>query len=809
MKKILAIILCATLVIGMLPAVFATTTGEETETLEYVFSKTATGGNATATYENVLAAGVSPDKWALVGASWYQGSSLATDLWYSAATTTRVGSQAVGFAVKIYVDTPGTYIPTVSYLKSKYGAIFDMYVLDSKDVPSTWNMEEFGSKSTGAAFAIEDYNKNTVNSVVKKVITAKNTYEKDTGENASVYNEEELDYVKGVPVEFDEVGDYYVIFGISGADTQAETINSVYYLRLSGLKFTPDKTHTFNIDTGAMTVAAAAAATAAYDNSDKSTGLVSGTLRPGTGLQFINELSEIDEADSNRWALRYKAPAEDGTPSVQDTAALTIGKRGNASGSAVINAIYRYGTDHIDAKLALLLEISYAGKYNLAVNGTKSTVGTAADVYMIPEADVLANNDTISLSFIKTYAPVGRLDTKGEDVAASFDIGTVELEKGNYYIIFVFNSNSTSVNNKGNHYFYLSNIVLTEDESEDVVITPDQMTQNELSFAVNANVAGAEVTADITDYEQGLVAEVSRGKTIKLEAKPLEGYEFAGWKRGGVEDDARGIYLDKSASFDYKIMTNTYLTAVYVEKKATAEGTKAVEFWNEYGTFFARNEEKDGFISVPDASLTGYIFDAWYADGTDALAVENSKIDVSALSSAVTRAMAKYSGTAAVSGYAVANGSTTDYQAARKFGDPVSSTDAAATCWRRDGKIVAYDVDTYTHYVWDATQILSSYEPITDKTPIVVLEDTAIDGARMIEYDRGDTSKYEICEVGILFGSQDDMVISSCEHKATSQKNSNHGQFSAAPLDEDHTYARGYMIYKNINTGVYHVIYAD
>lgn len=810
MKKILSIILCAALVIGMIPAAFATTTGDAGA---FVYNFTTAGekeGNWTrASYYKM-----NTQAYHAEGARMLPNSGYAT-----------LGNNGIAYKIEIPQGADGTYKAEFTYAGIESGGIVNIYLLSQEDDKKAWwyvegttsnssvNMEASGSQGSKSAIcrAIGDNTTNGENSVVKKIIANADTYNAKTKNEDCDKDFSQIGLATGDSFEL-KAGTYYVILGLAGANEKAipysESFNS-YYFRPVSLKFVPDKTHTFNIDTDAITDEATAIAKEA-GAADKNKGIDSkGVLRPGTGLQFVNELSEIDASDSNRWAVRYNAPDASGTASVQDTATLQIDKRGNIA-MAVTGTTYRYGTDAAETKLALLLEISYAGKYKLTVNGAEAEYATAADVYMIPEADVVTNNNTLSLPFIKKYAPVGRIDEKGTSAAVEYEVGTVELKKENYYIVFLFNSdNEATYNNKGKQYFYLSKIVLTEDESEDVETAPDEMTQNELSFCVNANVAGAEITADIEEYVQGVVAEVSRGTTIALEAKPLDGYEFAGWKRGGVADDARGIYLDKSAEFDYKIMTNTYLTAVYVETKAAEEGVKAVEFWNEYGAFIARNEEKDGFIAVPDASLTGHILDGWYADGADVLEVTDNKISVSALSNALTRAMAKYSGTAAVTGYAVANGKTTDYQATRTFGDAVTATDSAATCWKRDGKIVAYDVDTYTHYVWDATQILSSYEPITDKTPIVVLEDTAIDGARMIEYDRGDTVKYEICEVGILFGSQDDMVISSCEHKATSQKNSNHGQFSAAPLDDEHTYARGYMIYKDLTSGTYNVIYAD
>ena len=239
MKKFLAIILCAALVIGMIPTVFANTT-EEPETLEYVFSKTAAGGTS-ATYDSVETAGISKNKWASAGYNWYYGGTLANDLWYITMQQVRVGVQPVSFGVKIHVDKTGLFAPKLEYLKSMYGAKLDMYIVNAEDVKPEWDMETSNSKATlGMGLAVEDYIANGENSVVKKLITSKNTYSPDTGADQAKYDLSEVDYAEGEPINFEKTGDYYVIFGVSGADESALTSGSksCYYIRLSKLTFT-------------------------------------------------------------------------------------------------------------------------------------------------------------------------------------------------------------------------------------------------------------------------------------------------------------------------------------------------------------------------------------------------------------------------------------------------------------------------------------------------------------------------------------------------------------------------------------------
>jgi len=76
--------------------------------------------------------------------------------------------------------------------------------------------------------------------------------------------------------------------------------------------------------------------------------------------------------------------------------------------------------------------------------------------------------------------------------------------------------------------------------------------------------------------------------------------------------------------------------------------------------------------------------------------------------------------------------------------------------------------------------------------------------ARMIEYDAGGK---KIVEAGILFGNGENMTVDSCLYKATSKKNSTHGQFTAKPANNTQTVARGYMIYQDGDE--YKVVYSD
>ena len=119
--------------------------------------------------------------------------------------------------------------------------------------------------------------------------------------------------------------------------------------------------------------------------------------------------------------------------------------------------------------------------------------------------------------------------------------------------------------------------------------------------------------------------------------------------------------------------------------------------------------------------------------------------------------------------------------------------------WLRDGKVVDFG-KTYTFYVWGDTKITTADSG--DSSAPKVFLDIAKGNARMIEYDKGD---YKIVEVGILFGNVGDkLTVGSCDEKMNSQRNSDHGQFSA---QSDYEQAKGYLIYQDGSE--YKVIYSE
>ncbi len=296
---------------------------------------------------------------------------------------------------------------------------------------------------------------------------------------------------------------------------------------------------------------------------------------------------------------------------------------------------------------------------------------------------------------------------------------------------------------------------------------------DKVSFAVTAT-NDAEISVNGISYN-GAVDSVVPGSLVTVTAPEVQGYKFRYWKSGYQN----GRYVSSEPEYSFRLVTHTFLTAVY-DKENT--DSPQVEFFNGNGAFIETVNVAKGALfgdnKIANPSLTGFAFTGWSLE--DSYVINGD-----------TRAVALYNEIGkSVGGAVKVNGVPVENPT---YDKKVEITVPGATCWKRDGKVVAFG-ESYTHYIWDATEITSSDEAI-EKTPIVVLENTTVDGAYMIEYD---AAGYEIVEAGIVFGA-DDATVGSCTSKATSQKNASHGQFTAKPSGSESA-ARGYIIYKDGST---------
>ena len=357
---------------------------------------------------------------------------------------------------------------------------------------------------------------------------------------------------------------------------------------------------------------------------------------------------------------------------------------------------------------------------------------------------------------------------------------------------------------------------LASDNPETSAKTQQLFKLKSLTFTESDGSFEEKEAADITgnvSFATSLDSKIQSlpfGSEVEIYAPETDsdGNIFKCWTKNGV-------FVSSKATDTYKVMTNTYLKAVYAPA-GTAEG-KVISFYKENGEYFATVAADDGRAVLPETepTLPGFIFKGWFtADGEELKAgdelTEKETIAIAMFEGRFTTTEAakenenistneKVNTASAKADKVNVNGA--DNSAVFNTEVVCTDTKGAVTHWLRDGRVASYDAK-YSYFVWDGTQIYSSYAPI-EKKPLILIENRTIDGAAMIEYDRGNQT---IAEVGILFGSSEKMTVDSCNSKASSQWNRAHGQFSATPYG-DEAYARGYLIYGT--AGNYKVIYTD
>ncbi|MBE6966592.1 MAG: hypothetical protein E7441_11240 [Ruminococcaceae bacterium] len=567
-----------------------------------------------------------------------------------------------------------------------------------------------------------------------------------------------------------------LLTGVAGGETTV-TVTYIYnekeYSATATVKVTePDKKHAFYFGTKYMTAAAKEVAGITDDN-------------PQTNdMSFVNtyEKIAIDTTNTHSWAVETL---------LNKCNEVTL--KSNAFEITALKSAY--DTDYNGSRFVLKTNIEYNGTYDMTARIATKGNGAEANVYMLP-----ANNsiNEITSAMLKNYSPVGRVDGDSTYTGGNVQsVGEVDLVKGDYYIVFDFNSARPTTGNSdgGNQIFEIRYIILNETESTEEALQTTAVSAP--TIAITSNLPGAEIKIETLD---------SVGASYTLNAPDEEGYTFLGWKRGVAKADGESyIETDGTAKFtDYKqndiikVYTNTFLTAVYEKNEPAATENPIIKFWNQDKSFLGAIA-KDDITTLPVVSLIGHSFKGWFTSPGKALVLDDVTVDTNAVASYEENSYLD-----ADNAYDKVRVNGEDVSES-KYGEAVVCEDnnGIVTHWLRDGKIVSYD-KKYTHYIWDGTVISSSYAPV-EKKPLVVLENTTIDGASMIEYDGAGK---EIVEVGILFGEAGSTpVVGSTFDKYVSQRSDNHGQLAAKPINDSYTVARGYMIY--IDGGKTYVIYSE
>ncbi len=705
------------------------------------------------------------------------------------------------FILKAKVENSGTYTPSMVYTTySQYGKL-NIYFVPVSYADSKWTMSDT-NLNLAEVFGDEGV----------KLVASQNGWV-SSGSTANITGEYGDVYLGS--------GEYYVLISLFEGNGVSTHVSNAYF-KTKGLTLTPQsavaltaskdtvkvrETATVSValkneagntaPTSSVTYKSLAPSVATVDNSGVVTGVEEGTATiqvtaSSCGVEFTSTIditvsrdvkyvftkqatdgtllelmryTNIDSAVSAPWRYMCKTNIETG--SVTD-----YGLNFRVNGTYIGNGGY-----------VLKIPVENPGIYTPAVTWDARTNNSIVNTYIVPAAYA---NARWSMANGTNLADIAA-DTAGVKLVVSADMSTsdekksgnpIKLSDDEYYVIVLISELGNGNDSEGKAFAMLESLEL------DWVSALSEDVENQyVSLALTDNV-NKEITVEGSQYR--------RGDEVEIEAPEIEGYTFRRWVRGTEE---QGELVSTEPSFTYKLITNTYLTAVYTPN--VEEDAKIVEFFNGNREYITTVNVVDDKVEAPAApSLTGFKFLDWFT-------AKDTKLSETVLTAPVTRAVAVFEDTG--------DRFTVDGVEDLKYDTKITRTynDKDSVVWYRDDVRVGFGT-TYEYYVWDNVEKITYVEGTAQ--PLVVLDkavktDSTGTNAYMIEYDAGGKT---IVEVGILFGGSEGGTVDSCEYKAVSQEKggtTGHGQFTAKPANSTQTAARGYMIYQDGSE--YKVVYSD
>ncbi len=314
---------------------------------------------------------------------------------------------------------------------------------------------------------------------------------------------------------------------------------------------------------------------------------------------------------------------------------------------------------------------------------------------------------------------------------------------------------------------------------------------------VSVAVQSENTDKGTVSWSGATVDSVKMGDTVEATATPKEGYEFKFWK------NSSGQVLSDKASESFIINTNSAITAVFDKVNDTGD-TVSVELYNANGMPFYTNEAVaknttfgEAIATTGTPTYTGFgSFKHWsmYAD--------ESKIPDDMPITETTRAVAIFNDP--TEKYTVSVDGTEKYTDTLYGAEVTVSSDASDfSCWKLGEKIVSYDKD-YAFSVWGNVNLTEVAGETVEEVPVAVLTTVGTNPLLIYSVPEG----YTIVEAGILFGSNENITISTVDGSRAAAARGT-GQFTAQPnTDKAHNVARGYLIYRIDATGETRVIYS-
>ncbi|MBE6965512.1 MAG: hypothetical protein E7441_05700 [Ruminococcaceae bacterium] len=793
MKKALSLILAMMLVVGLIPAAFASD-APPAEGYTYVFSNAAHTGSAgntgsvsfATTMQSIETTDTSVSaRWGYVAEAFPVADSSCTDSSQMRLSYYRPDddiNKAVTFdpdmegtvsalCLELEVTDGGTFVPTLNYASHSLGPIVELYLVpksDVSDVITNDNLSDFVKKKLDSKYRIGTVDACSGSSLKMRSVELKS--------NTNCY------FIMVPNGESKAAAEY-----------AAKNNKNFHYFLLKSLELKPregeyekyDYLFTMNggidIDTGDGTGMKQDTEMSA-DEQKKGNSTV-GYWQNGTDYMLYNTAIErfikddyiyIDTAKSGKWSFG--------------------GQNGRSSMYINKNGFMMSAADITDRYFALKLYVENPDTYDMSFQRTSLSYNAEVQFSFFP-ADKELNSDNIAANTVGN-----KIDL--QTVNGEVTIGKVTANAaGEYYLVVSYTGYGTcgySGTVRGAH---LKSIHLTattptyaaEPGDEFVNVDPENAEvageatiSNEISVLAK-DTDGTEIDAEITTGENSVTAPQTVGD-----------YEFLYWAKGiGMNQKKVGTDL----TYNYtKETEKLWLFAVY---RNTKEAAKNATFYNANGDILATVAIADGTVTTPaftNVSLAGYgTVKGWKyaADGVTYGANEEVTVTGDALF------VADYDELNTSIDITATNGTITVEGGKEKplFGDKVTVTAPARkdntklfNYWKKGDEIVSFDRE-YSFCAWEActlTAVYSDYVPLADTVRKIILGNAGNTYvAEFIGFDGAD-----VLERGIAFATEGNASYASINRAVMTKKDLNH---LAAVNDIEATSVVGYVIDKEGN----------
>ena len=655
MKKILALLLAVTMLMSLVPAVFAYGTNDGV--LEYNFNYMALGledktdhpsmQKATETNNSLFYPSfdtTKSDKWGFVGFRETYYGNITDGFAHISFPAGSIGVANVGVVYAIHVPKGGRYTPSLSFAAADNGLAADVYLMKTSEY--TLSSYPVGNSTTGAI----------IGAAVSRAATTKIATVYTYGDTASTYSDITL-----------TEGDYYLAFKytdvlgtgiVSGSKT-------LHYIRLSQLKLTKVEPASIRISAdktsvsvgGSVTVSAKALSSdgselpdavtfSSSDNAiatvDSATGVVT-AVAPGKAMitAKCGKLSEsISVAVTKEYTYYFGFDAIEGGVKGgfgADTFSVAGGDWGyehikasvsepweylnlrtvNSSNMLANGFYYAVNDNHsgsttsnhliANSGLSFKIQVPEDGIYTPVTMYSPYVKGSRVNTYIITPEQALEKGFNLAVRANigyanTTFTPVSSVSTidstvKNEKFGKVLPAeGTsVSLAKGECYVIFAVDGANADEALTGGSLAangITSHFMLIQ--SLKLVKTDDYTPPSpENGEGIKKKLSFAVLT-NYEEAKSGVAADITVGSAASLVAGTkvrVQASDVEGYAFSYWKTGSKFISAERE--IEYTVVSNGALVAVYDKEEVGSENT-GVEFYNENGAFLEKKEVAKG-----------------------------------------------------------------------------------------------------------------------------------------------------------------------------------------------------------------------